>query len=274
MIGRAVGFGFTSARDFVARGLIAAGVSPNALTLTGMVLMAGAGLCYASGADRGFAWSLDPSAPTGAYLLLAGALLVASSACDMLDGAVARLGNRGSRFGEFLDSTLDRYSDFAVYAGIAVHYASRSPANVTFVLLSMVALFNALMISYTRARAEDLIDSCGVGFWQRGERSAAILIATFAHNIPALVIQQAALPMLTALRRIFYTRAVIGGASLYGGKGTVGRTVLGCFILASLETGLRVLGVSTFDKYIAVGVILIIAVLIDQFSPELVHKED
>ena len=67
---------------------------------------------------------------------------------------------------------------------------------------------------------------------------------------------------------------VIGGASLYGGKGTVGRTILGCFILATLETGLRVLGVSTFDKYIAVGVILIVAVLIDQFSPELVHKED
>ena len=67
---------------------------------------------------------------------------------------------------------------------------------------------------------------------------------------------------------------VIGGASLYGGKGTVGRTVLGCFILATLETGLRVLGVSTFDKYVAVGVILIVAVLIDQFSPELVHKED
>jgi ribose/xylose/arabinose/galactoside ABC-type transport system permease subunit len=66
----------------------------------------------------------------------------------------------------------------------------------------------------------------------------------------------------------------LGGASLYGGRGTVGRTVLGCFILATLETGLRVLGVSTFDKYIAVGVILIVAVLIDQFSPELVHKED
>jgi ribose transport system permease protein len=67
---------------------------------------------------------------------------------------------------------------------------------------------------------------------------------------------------------------VIGGASLYGGKGTVGRTVLGACILATLETGLRVLGVSTFDKYIAVGVILVAAVLIDQFSPELVHKED
>ena len=65
---------------------------------------------------------------------------------------------------------------------------------------------------------------------------------------------------------------VIGGASLYGGKGTVGGTILGCLILAVLETGLRIMGISTFDKYIAVGVILIFAVLIDQFFPELIYK--
>jgi len=64
---------------------------------------------------------------------------------------------------------------------------------------------------------------------------------------------------------------VIGGASLYGGKGTVWGTILGCLILAVLETGLRIMGVSTFDKYIAVGVILIFAVLIDQFFPEFIH---
>ncbi len=64
---------------------------------------------------------------------------------------------------------------------------------------------------------------------------------------------------------------VIGGASLSGGRGSVGKTILGCLLLAILETGLRMLGVSTFDKYIAVGVILIFAVLIDQFFPEIVH---
>ncbi len=67
---------------------------------------------------------------------------------------------------------------------------------------------------------------------------------------------------------------VIGGASLYGGAGTVWGTILGCLILAVLETGLRMAGVPTFDKYIAVGLILIFAVLIDQFFPELIHKED
>jgi len=67
---------------------------------------------------------------------------------------------------------------------------------------------------------------------------------------------------------------VIGGASLYGGIGTVGKTILGCLIIAVLETGLRMMGVPTFEKYIAVGIVLIFAVLIDQFFPELIHKED
>ena len=67
---------------------------------------------------------------------------------------------------------------------------------------------------------------------------------------------------------------VIGGASLFGGTRTVGRTILGVFILSVLEMGLKMMGVQTFDKYIAVGLILIFAVLVDQFFPELVHTED
>jgi len=211
MIGKAVGNGIAAARDAVARRLLRLGIGPNALTLLGMVITAGAGVCYGLGAGRGFGWSLAPSGAGNLYPLLAGLLLLLASACDMLDGAVARLGGRSSPFGAFLDSTLDRYSDFAVYAGIAAYYAWQRPANLTFVLLCMLAFFNAFMISYTRARAEDLIDSCKVGFWQRGERSTAILLATFAYNIPALVVQQAALPLLTVLRRIFYTRAVLAG---------------------------------------------------------------
>lgn len=66
---------------------------------------------------------------------------------------------------------------------------------------------------------------------------------------------------------------VIGGASLYGGKGTVWRTILGGVIIAVLETGLRIMGIPTFDKYIIVGVILVSAVLIDQFFPEPTYKE-
>ncbi len=211
MIGRSIGSAFSTVRDVLARGLIRIGVTPNMLTLTGMVFTAAASVCYAIGAQSRFALDLDPSAPANAYLLLAGLSLLLASACDMLDGAVARLGSGGSAFGAFLDSTLDRYSDFAVYGGIAVCYAWSQRANVTFILLAMLSFFNAFMISYTRARAEDLIQKCSVGYWQRGERSAAILIATFSCNIPALVVQQAILPMLTVLRRIGYTKGVIEG---------------------------------------------------------------
>jgi len=211
MIGRGIGTGFSIARDFIAGGLARIGITPNMLTMVGMLVTGAAGVCYAMGGGNNFAWSLSPSAESGAYLLLAGAFLVLASACDMLDGAVARIGGKGTKFGAFLDSTLDRYSDFVVYAGIAVFYASGPQANVTAVLLCMVAFFNSFMISYTRARAEDLIESCKVGYWQRGERSAAILIATFAHNIPALLVQQATLPLLTVLRRVMHTRAVLAG---------------------------------------------------------------
>ena len=82
---------------------------------------------------------------------------------------------------------------------------------MTFILGAMLAFFNAFMISYARARAEDLIEKCTVGYWQRGERSAAILIGTFSYNIPAMVAQQALLPLLTVLRRIFYTKHVLEG---------------------------------------------------------------
>ncbi len=209
MIGRALSSGLAAARGALARGLIRLGVTPNVLTLLGAALTAGAGACFALGAGGRFAWSLAPGTAPGAYLLLGGVLLVLSSACDMLDGTVARISGRKTEFGAFLDSTLDRFSDFAVYAGIATYYARLPTANVTFMLLALVAMLNAFLISYAKARAEDFIASCGVGFWQRGERSTAVLIAAFAHNIPALLVQQAALPMLTVWRRISHTRAEI-----------------------------------------------------------------
>jgi len=67
---------------------------------------------------------------------------------------------------------------------------------------------------------------------------------------------------------------VIGGASLYGGKGTIWRTILGALIIAVLETGLRVMGIPTFDKYIIVGIILISAVLIDKIFPDKTYTDN
>jgi CDP-diacylglycerol--glycerol-3-phosphate 3-phosphatidyltransferase len=211
MIGRAIGTGFARSRDALAGLLVRAHLTPNALTLIGAGFTTVAGVFFALGGGTAAGRALAIDARASAYPLLAFSALIAASACDMLDGAVARLGGRGSTFGAFLDSTIDRYSDFVIYAGIGLYFARQQPANLTFGLLAGLAFFNAVMISYTRARAEDLIDFCTVGYWQRGERSAAVLIATAAHNLPALLVQQAFLPALTVLARVFYTRAVLAG---------------------------------------------------------------
>jgi CDP-diacylglycerol--glycerol-3-phosphate 3-phosphatidyltransferase len=200
MIGRAIGTSVAAARNGVARCLIAVGVTPNVLTVTGTLLTVCAGMCFAAGIAFDSAW-----------LYAAGGFLLASCACDMLDGAVARIGKQSTRFGAMLDSTMDRLSDFAIFAGISMGYSLQPDPNYTFVLAGQVAFFNGFMISYTRARAEDLIESCSVGFWQRGERMTAVLIATFATNIGALVVQQAILPFFTAARRLLHTRRALAG---------------------------------------------------------------
>ena len=211
MIGRSVGTGVARLRDALARGLVRLGVSPNTLSGVGLAITLATGACLVLGAGDRFAWDLDPRSGRSAYLLIAFVLLLGSFGCDMLDGAVARIGGRVTPFGGFLDSTLDRFSDFAIFGGIAIHYAARQPANLTFTALALLALGNAYMISYTRARAEDVIDQCKVGYWQRGERSTAVLIAAGAYNVPAMLIQLGILPLFTALRRISYTRAVLAG---------------------------------------------------------------
>jgi len=213
MIGRAVGAFFVASRDAVARGLLRLHVTPNMLSLAGTALTVLAGACFAASCPDRFAWSLDPAAPANAYPLLAVALLLLSCACDMLDGAVARIGNLGTRFGGFLDSTLDRYSDAAVFAGIALYYARSSPGNVTFVLLCMLASTNAFLISYTRARAVEAGADCPVGYWQRGERMAAVLIGSTAYHIPAMLLQQAILTFPTVLCRVLHAKAVLEGRS-------------------------------------------------------------
>jgi phosphatidylglycerophosphate synthase len=218
-LGRGIGQGFIFARDAVARGLIAIGVSPNALTITGGFFTAAAGVFLAMGAgDRlhgqGLWASLlgrldGPGVGLSPWNLWAGACLVLCSATDMLDGAVARLGNAGTVFGGFLDSTLDRFSDFAIFAGIGFYYAWRG--NATYTLLAMMSMFNAYAISYARARAESLAPNFKAGYWQRGERIAAVVISVFAYNIPAMLWQQAISPVFTIWRRIKCTRDAIEG---------------------------------------------------------------
>ena len=198
-------------RDALARRLVALGVAPNHLTLIGLGWTIAASVCLAVGlAQPGHGSDMAPIlAPSGQgnwWLWAAAGCIILAGAMDILDGAVARAGNLASPGGAFLDSTMDRFGDVALFTAMAAGFAWR--ANFTYCLLAVLAMGHAVLISYTRARAEDLIANCKVGFWERGERIAAILIATLFYQVPAVLWLLATLPLLTAVRRVVYTMGV------------------------------------------------------------------
>jgi phosphatidylglycerophosphate synthase len=159
--------------------------------------------------------------------------LVAAGACDMLDGAVAWIGDKRTPFGGILDSTCDRVSDIALLSGLGFYYlvtwtgqsGSGHPreANLTYGLLAMMGVVNVTLISYIRARAEDEIDDCEVGFWKRGERYACMVIGAFSQN-PAIILWELGLwTAPTALYRLVHAHRVLSGRSRPNGR----RSLLG-----------------------------------------------
>jgi len=141
--------------------LARAGITPNAITVFGTVgAVASALACFTYG--RFF---------TGTLLVWAFVML------DMVDGAVARAGGKGSKFGAVLDSTSDRVADAAVFASIGWFYAihDRQPWMLAGTLLCLVL---GTLTSYIRARAEGLGMNCTVGFAERTERLIIILVGT------------------------------------------------------------------------------------------------
>ncbi len=201
----AIGMGFVRARDAIARGLVRLGVTPNHLSLLGACFTLAAAACLLPGAQE--SWTDALAGGRWPWPFWCAVVLFLASACDMLDGAVARIGEMSTPLGAVLDSSLDRFSDMAIYLAIAAHFTWH--ANVTYSLLAMIALCNATLISYVKARSETLIKDCSVGYWLRGERSAALLIAAFASHIPAVLWQQALLTTFTVWRRLQWTHTVL-----------------------------------------------------------------
>jgi phosphatidylglycerophosphate synthase len=145
------------------------GLTPNALTAIGLVL----NLCVAAIIAAG-------------NLRLGGALLLIASGFDMLDGAVARASGTATRFGGFLDSTLDRYSEAVVYAGVLIYLLGTDEYR-TGSLLVFAATVGSLLISYARARAEAAGFKASVGLLARPERVLVLAIGLlFGQVIPAL----------------------------------------------------------------------------------------
>jgi CDP-diacylglycerol--glycerol-3-phosphate 3-phosphatidyltransferase len=199
MIGRVLGTSAIWVRDGVAQGLARLRLNPNHLTALGCAASVAGGVLIARG-----------------RLAAGGLVLIAAALCDVLDGAVARLGRRRTAFGAFFDSSLDRVSDLAIFGGLAVYFAARE--NVTYVFLSVLALGAAEIVSYTRARAECLIDSCKVGFWERGERTMLVIVGLLAGRPMQALWVLATAPWLTVLRRILHSRRMMQDVQVEGGE--------------------------------------------------------
>jgi len=174
------------------------GLSPNALTLFGFAI------------TLGVAWVLS----TGRFFL-GGFLVLFSGAFDFLDGALARATGRSTKFGAFLDSTLDRFSDAALFLGLLAYYASLGSHYAEMVLIG-AALTGSLATSYTRARAEGLGLKDEVGFFTRTERiillAIGLIIGQWYNNAMIVVLWIiAVLSNLTALQRIYHVWRQTGG---------------------------------------------------------------
>lgn len=139
------------------------------------------------------------------HLLVAGLVLAASGTFDILDGAMARATNRSYPYGAFLDSTMDRYSEGAIYVGLTAYFLGQGGPWVRLqVLACLAALAGSFLVSYVRARAQSLGFKCDSGIFARPERVVVTVIGLLLGNpwLTVVVVGLAVVTNLTALQRI------------------------------------------------------------------------
>lgn len=221
------------ALDPLVRGLVAAGFKADHFTYLGLALSALSAWAFYDGQMR-----------VGAVVLIAAGL------CDILDGQVARVGGHVSRYGAFLDSSLDRLADALVLLGLAGFYASnlvglfvkskvlvaqvaageiepgialltmRGPvpaeAWLMLTLISVLALIGSFLVSYTRARAEGLGFECKVGFFERPWRVILLIVAGLVQVFWVMSLALILLTILsfaTAAQRMLHVRRLANESS-------------------------------------------------------------
>jgi CDP-diacylglycerol--glycerol-3-phosphate 3-phosphatidyltransferase len=135
--------------------------------------------------------------------VLAGVLMVLANIFDFIDGKVAKELQLESRFGAFWDSVMDRFSDITLFIGLIYLYSELQRTD--YVIISALAMMFSVMTSYTRARAESLIEKCKVGFMERPERIVLFMIGAFTNRMAAVLWVILVLSIVTVADRIYYT---------------------------------------------------------------------
>ena len=193
---------------FPMRAIIAASVAlrihPNTLTLIGVLINVAAAV--ALGLDR---------------FVIAGVIMIVANIFDFIDGKVAHITNTVSRFGAFWDSTLDRFSDMALFLGVIYLYAGLRRTD--YAMIAALAMMFTIMTSYTRARAESLIEKCKVGFMERPERIVLFMIGAFTDRMAAVLWVILVLSVITVANRIHYTYLVLNAKPIPTGSNPIAR---------------------------------------------------
>lgn len=173
----------------IARFIARSGITPNVLTWIGLLLNFGVAAVLAWG-----------------HLFLGGFLVLAAGAFDLLDGAVARVTGRSTKFGALLDSTFDRFSEAALLFGILVFYARQN--NVQGIIVVFLTMVGSFAVSYVRARAEGLGIECKAGWFTRPERVILLALGLIFSPIPYVLLAAlwilAVMANLTAAQRVYH----------------------------------------------------------------------
>ncbi|HVW08215.1 MAG TPA: CDP-alcohol phosphatidyltransferase family protein [Bryobacteraceae bacterium] len=185
-ITRGIGLFFGRIIQAIVAALALSRVHPNVLTFIGLLINIWAAVLFSYG-----------------KFLYAGLVVIGAGLFDMVDGRVARSTNRVTRFGGFFDSVLDRYSDLALLMGLLVYYASIN--RFFYIVLTSIVMTGTVLTSYARARAENTIPKCKVGFLERPERVVLIIIGALANKMAPVLWVLAVLSNITVISRIIFT---------------------------------------------------------------------
>jgi CDP-diacylglycerol--glycerol-3-phosphate 3-phosphatidyltransferase len=176
----------------IARFISRTGLSPNVITVIGFVLMIGVAVVLASG-----------------HLFWGGLLIIAAATFDAIDGTLARMMGRTSRFGAFLDSTLDRFSEAIIFLGLFIYLNGQNQRLELILIYATVV--GSLMVSYARARAEGIGVPLKDGLLTRFERVFILVVGLILNQLTVALWLLAIFSNLTAIQRMYLVWRITGG---------------------------------------------------------------
>src|SRR4026207_1782122 len=203
----------------IIRACVALGIHPNTLTLIGVLINVVAACALAV-----------------KRFLLAGAIMIVAHIFEFIHGKVAQETNTVSRFGAFWDSTLDRFSDIALFLGLIYLYATLRRTD--YVMVASLAMMFSIMTSYARAPAESLTDKCKVGFMERPERIVLFMIGAFTNRMGAVLWVILLLSIFTVADRIYYTYLVLNTRPIPRGRSPISKVFTRAFFWTDERTTL------------------------------------